>query len=160
MHIILWGDDMYMIYQVQSGDTLASIANKFGLPLNELANLNGVMQGVILNPGDYIIVPKMENDNLYFNRYTIQNGDTIYSIARLYDVSPKHLLRLNGLNETDIIYPGEVIFVPKDDVAFFITENDSTLDDVVKALGVTPSEMAKQNSTIYLTNDQLIVYKK
>ena len=160
LHIILWGDDMYMIYQVQSGDTLASLANRFGLPINELANLNGIMQGAVLNPGDYMVVPKMENDNLYFNRYVIQNGDTIYSIARLYNVKPNYLLRLNGLNEADVIYPGDVIFVPKENVSFFVTGNDSTLNDVVNELGASTSELANQNNTIYLTNDQLIVYKK
>ena len=151
---------MYTIYQVQNGETLASIANKVGLPINDLANLNGIMMGTNLNPGDYIIVPKMESDNLYFGKYTIQKGDTIYAIARQLNVSPSQLLRLNGLNEADIIYPGEVIFIPKDGTVFYITTNDDTLNDVVNGLGASASEIASQNNTIYLTNDQLIFYKK
>lgn len=151
---------MYTIYQVQNGETLASIANKLGLPINDLANLNGFMMSTNLNPGDYIIIPRMESDNLYFEKYIIQNGDTIYSIAQRYNISPSHLLRLNGLNESDIIYPNETIFIPKDGVSFYITSNDDTLNDVVRNFGVSASELANQNSTIYLTNDQLIVYKK
>ncbi len=151
---------MYTIYQVQNGDTLASVANKFGLPISDLSNLNGIMMGTVLNPGDYIVVPKMESDNLYFRKYTIQNGDTIYDIARQYDVRPSYLLRLNGLNESDIIYPGETIFVPREDVSFYITGNDDTLNDVIRNLKASASEIANQNSTIYLTNDQLIIYKK
>ena len=102
----------------------------------------------------------MESDNLYFRKYTIQNGDTIYDIARQYDVRPSYLLRLNGLNESDIIYPGETIFVPREDVSFYITGNDDTLNDVIRNLKASASEIANQNSTIYLTNDQLIIYKK
>ncbi len=151
---------MYTIYQVQNGDTLASVANKFGLPINDLSNLNGIMMGTVLNPGDYIVVPRMENDNLYFKKYVIEKGDTIYSIARQYNISPSYLLRLNGLNENDVIYPGETIFVPREDVSFYITSSDDTLNDVVRALGASASEIANQNSTIYLTNDQLIIYKK
>ena len=49
---------MYTIYQVQNGDTLASVASKFGISAENLSNLNGIMVGSILNPGDYIVVPK------------------------------------------------------------------------------------------------------
>ena len=91
-------------------------------------NINGVFyyresddDGVVkmninLNPGDYIVVPKMGNDNLYFVKYIIRDGDTIYSLSRRYNVDPKYLLRLNGLNESDIIYSGDYIFVPREGV--------------------------------------------
>lgn len=151
---------MYTIYQVKSGDTLASIANKYGIPINDLSSINGIMMGTNLNPGDYIVVPKMDNDNLYFTRYTIKDGDTIYSIARRYNVDPKYLLRLNGLNENDTIYSGDYLFVPREGVKFYITGMDNTLNDVTRSLGATPDEVASQNNTIYLTNDQLFVYKK
>ena len=141
---------MYTIYQVESGDTLASIANKYGIP----------MMGTNLNPGDNLVVPKKDNENLYFTRYTIKNGDTIYSIARRYNIDPKFLLRLNGLNENDIIYSGDYIFVPRERVKFYITGMNNTLSDVTRSLEVTPDELASQNNTIYLTNDQLFVYRK
>lgn len=151
---------MYTIYQVESGDTLASIANKYGIPMNDLSSINGIMMGTNLSPGDYIVVPKMDNENLYFTRYIIKNGDTIYSIARRYNVDPKYLLRLNGLNENDTIYSGDYIFVPKEGVKFYITGMDNTLGDVTRSLGVTPDELSTQNNTIYLTNDQLFVIRK
>lgn len=151
---------MYTIYQVQSGDTLSSIANKYGIPINDLSSINGIMMGTNLNSGDYIVVPKMDNENLYFTRYNIKDGDTIYSIARSYNIDPKYLLRLNGLNENDIIYSGDYIFVPKAGVKFYITGMDNTLSDVVRNLGASPDEIASQNNTIYLTNDQLFVFRK
>ena len=138
----------------------AHIANKVGIPVSDLANLNGIMISANLNPGDYIIIPKMESENLYFDKYVIRKGDTIYSIARSFNVSPSYLLRLNGLNDADVIYPGESIFVPKQGTSFYITTNDDTLNDVVRSLGASANDIASQNSTIYLTNDQLIVYKK
>ena len=151
---------MYTIYKVESGDTLASIANKYGIPINDLSSINGIMMGTNLNPGDYIVVPKMDSENLYFTRYTIKDGDTMYSIAKRYGTDPKYLLRLNGLNENDIIYSGDYIFVPKDGVSFYITGMDDTLGDVTRNLGTTPNELASQNNTIYLTNDQLFVIRK
>ena len=151
---------MYSVYKVQEGDTLTSIAQKYGILVNDLSQLNGIMVGAILNPGDYIIVPKMENDNMYFSKYTIKDGDTMYSIARRYGIEPKFLLRLNGLNESDIIYTGDNIFVPKEGVQIYITGNDNTLNDVLSSLRISPNDLVNQNSTIYLTNDQLILYRR
>lgn len=151
---------MYTIYQVQNGDTLASVASKFGVSAENLSSLNGIMVGSLLNPGDYIVVPRVQVENPYFKEYSVQKGDSIYGIARSNNISPSQLLRLNGLNDTDVIYPGQKIMLPRSNVSFYITENDDTLNDLVKKLNVSASELMKQNGTIYLTNDQLVVYKK
>ena len=151
---------MYTIYQVQNGDTLASVASKFGISVNNLSSLNGIMVGSLLNPGDYIVVPKVQSENPYFREYIVKKGDNIYEIARANNISPSQLLRLNGLNDTDIIYPDQKIMLPRNGVSFYITEADDTLNDVTKGLNVSANELARQNGTIYLINDQLIVYKK
>ena len=151
---------MYSVYKVQEGDTLVSVAQKYGVLASDLSQINGIMVGTVLNPGDYIIVPKMENENIYFSRYTVKDGDTMYSIARKYNIDPKFLLRLNGLNENDIIYVGDSIFVPKEGVKIYITGNDDTLNKVLSSLNISPSDLVNQNSTIYLTNDQLILYRR
>ena len=151
---------MYTIYQVQNGDTLASVASKFGISVNNLSSLNGIMVGSLLNPGDYIVVPKVQNENPYFREYTVKKGDNVYEIARANNISPSQLLRLNGLNDTDIIYPDQKIMLPRNGVSFYITEADDTLNDVTKGLNVSANELARQNGTIYLMNDQLLVYKK
>ncbi len=150
---------MYTIYQVQNGDTLASVANKLGISVEVLSNLNGIMIGSVLNPGDFIVVPR-KDENPYFRGYVVKKGDNIYEIARTYNVSPSQLLRLNGLNDTDLIYPNQKIMIPKKDVMFYITEADDTLDDVMKFFNVDANKIVSQNKTIYLINDQLIVYKK
>lgn len=151
---------MYTIYQVQNGDTLASVASKFGISANNLSSINGIMVGSLLNPGEYIVVPKVQNENPYFREYVVKKGDSIYGIARTYNISPSQLLRLNGLNDNDTIYPGQKIMLPRSGVSFYITEEDDTLNDVTKGLNVSANDLARQNGTIYLTNDQLIVYKK
>ena len=151
---------MYTIYQVQNGDTLASVASNFGISVNNLSSLNGIMVGSLLNPGDYIVVPKVQSENPYFREYVVKKGDSIYGIARANNISPSQLLRLNGLNDTDIIYPDQKIMLPRNGVSFYITEADDTLNDVTKGLNVSANELARQNGTIYLMNDQLLVYKK
>lgn len=151
---------MYTIYQVKNGDTLASVASNFGTSVNNLSSLNGIMVGSVLNPGDFIVVPKVQMENPYFMEYTVKKGDNIYEISKVYNVSPSQLLKLNGLNETDIIYPNQKIMIPRKNVSFYVTGIDDTLDKVMRGLNVSADELARQNVTIYLTNDQLIVYKK
>ena len=150
---------MYSIYQVMEGETLEDVANKVGISMDELISINGISNGMV-KPLDYVVIPNRNNENMYFKRYTISKGDTIYSIARRYGENPSDLLRLNGLNNEDTIYPGDVIFVPKDGVSFYVTGMDDTLLDVSQKMGATPNELSNMNSTIYLTNDQLLVYKK
>ena len=50
--------------------------------------------------------------------------------------------------------------VPKNGVSFYVTRNDDTLDTVVDRFGTNASDLARQNKIIYLTNDQLIVFRR
>ena len=151
---------MYSVYQVQSGDTLASVASKFGVSPEMLSNLNGIMVGSILTPGEVIVVPNKVLENPYFREYTVKKGDNIYEIAKSNNINPSQLLRLNGLNDTDIIYPGQKIMLPRKDVSFYITLENDTFDDLLRFFKVDANELVKENGTIYLVNDQLIVHKK
>ena len=151
---------MYTIYQVKNGDTLASVASNFGISAEDLSNLNGIMVGSILTPGDFIVVPQVKVENPYFREYVVKKGDNIYEIARSNNVNPSQLLRLNGLNDTDIIYPGQKILLPRNEVMFYITSDDDTFSDLTKFFKTSANDIVRQNGTIYLTNDQLIVYKK
>ncbi|MDD6323224.1 MAG: LysM peptidoglycan-binding domain-containing protein [Bacilli bacterium] len=149
---------MYKIYQVQAGDTLSSIAQKFNILKEDLAILNDISPASILIPSTNIIVPKTTNP--YFTDYIVKSGDNIYKIAKENNTTPSNILRLNGLNETDIIYPNQTITIPKKDTKFYITKQDDTLNSLLVQMELSPNELIKQNPTIYLTNDQLIVYKK
>ena len=66
---------------------------------------------------------------------------------------------INGLNENDYIYPGQEILVPNEGVSIYVTEND-TLRDVASKLGLSEEEIVKQNETLYLLPEQIIIYKK
>ena len=151
---------MYTVYQILEGETLNDIANKVGISVEELVSINGITPNSQIKGGNYVVIPNKSSDNQYFKRYTIKKGDTIYAIARNYGINPSDLLRLNGLNNDDAIYPGDNIFIPKEGVTFYITKMDDTLNEVSRKMNITPNDLARVNPTIYLTNDQLLVYKK
>ncbi|MBR2833710.1 MAG: LysM peptidoglycan-binding domain-containing protein [Bacilli bacterium] len=148
---------MYKIYQVVNGDTIEGIAGRLGISVDTLVNLNGLAVGRELVPGSYIVIPKGE---ALFDKYVVQKGDNMYAIARNYGLNPMELVKLNGLNPNDIIYPGDEILIPKNDTGFYITESGDTLSKVLGALRLSLNDFTDQNQTIYLLPDQLIVYKK
>lgn len=148
---------MYRIYQVANGDTLENIASRLGTSPQILSALNGLNQNSELIVGSYIIVPK--GDDL-FDKYIVTKGDNMYKIARDYDINPSELIKLNGLNPNDLIYPGDEILIPKTTTGFYITEKGDTLNKVTSQLNIPAGELLSQNNTIYLEPDQLIVYKK
>lgn len=146
---------MYKVYQVMPGETLDSIAKKLGTTIEKLMELNG---NIVLTPGMNIIVPTSGND--LFKTYTVKQGDNMYAIARTNNVNYEDLIRLNGLDKEDYIYPGQEILIPNENVEIYITEEGSTLKDAVSNLGADVNSIIMQNDTLYLQPDQLIVYKK
>lgn len=144
---------MYDIYQIQAGDTIDNLANKYNVSPEILRQLN---PNSSFGVGTNIIVPK---ENEYFEVYTINKGDTLYEIARRYNTDYNLLALLNGLNVNDYIYPGTTILVPKRNVKYYITKENDTLSNVNKLLEGDLNNLINQNSNIYLKEGQLIVYK-
>ena len=74
---------MYSIYEVETNDTLSSVANKVGISIDELASINGIMAGTILTPGQLIIVPNKTNENEYFKKKDTWRFDSHVSPSML-----------------------------------------------------------------------------
>lgn len=99
-------------YTVKPGDTLYGISNQFGVSVTELADLNGI-KGSILNVGQIIKIPSKSGtnpNNLFM--YTVQKGDTLYSIARKYNTTAKAIKDLNYFTN-DNLSIGQVIRIPE-----------------------------------------------
>lgn len=148
---------MYKIYNVKMGDTIENLARKLGITPEVLATINGLSITDTLMPNTNIVIP---NADPLFDKYKIKKGDTIYEIARIYNIDPIQLSKLNGLDEDDYIYPGDEIIVPRQGTIFYVTNENDTLNEIANMLKITPNDIANQNKTIYLLEDQLIVYKK
>lgn len=148
---------MYQIYQVAPNDTLSSIATKFNTSIDEIRRLNGMSLNTMLMPGNYIVIPKVENG--LYKTYIVEKGDNLYSIAMKNNTTVRDLLLINGLNENDYIYPNQEILVPNEGVNIYITGNE-TLKDVASKIGLSEQEIVEQNEALYLLPEQIIVYEK
>lgn len=148
---------MYDKYLIKQDDTLSSIAKRFNINEKTLLELNNIPFPDMIRAGKEIIVPI--NKEKYFEYYTIKKGDTLYGIARKYNINPELLSLLNGLNNTDYIYPNQEILIPKSNYSYYVTTEGDTLDIVADKFNVSHTYLLDNNETIYLLPGQLIVKK-
>ena len=110
------------VYYVRYGDTLSSIAYRFGVSTAALAAANGlynwnyiyVGQRLVIPGGYYNPDPDYGSGGPYYGgtTYVVRTGDTLYSIARAFGVSPSALATTNGLYNWNYIQIGQVLVIP------------------------------------------------
>lgn len=94
------------IYIVQPGDTVSSVAARYGVSPQRLAADNSLLFPNSLAVGQalLILIPEVV--------HTVQSGETLESIARDYGTSVRRLYRNNlGLTAREYIYEGETIVI-------------------------------------------------
>lgn len=96
------------IYIVQRGDTLNKIAREFGTTAIAIAKENNIRNINLIYVGQRLIIPTNRND-LNHTIYKIRYGDTLWSISRRYGVSIASIVRLNRIQNPNLIFAGEVI---------------------------------------------------
>jgi membrane-bound lytic murein transglycosylase D len=103
------------VYRVQSGDTLGSIAQRFGVSVASIQGNNKLSSTAIFPNQELTIhsatnivdAPVVENGRL---SYQVQRGDNLYAIARRFKKSVDQIKRLNGL-DNNMIHPGQSLRV-------------------------------------------------
>ncbi len=111
-------------YSVQSGDSLYSIAEKFGVEDIIIMVLNGLTSSDFLTIGQVLIIP---NPDLPFPTPTVLPtglvsgdiiehlvlpGESVRVIAEKYLSSEEAIVEANQLEDSYLIHPGEILLVP------------------------------------------------
>lgn len=98
-----------IIYIVQTGDTIQSIANKFGVPEMRLILENGITNPTDLVIGQTIVIAYPQE------LYIVKEGDTLSEIALQHGIPLMQLFRNNPyLWDREYIYPGEELILSYD----------------------------------------------
>ena len=112
---LAWGN-CSQFYTVRPGDTLASIALRYGTgwpylaSINNLPNPNFIFWGETLCVrGTYGTTPPPSHRTTY----VVQRGDYLALIARRFGVSLFSLLQANPRMNPNLIFPGEVLIIPR-----------------------------------------------
>lgn len=111
-----------IIYTVQQGDTLASIAGQFEVGLPTLAALNPQVTPEFLNVGDELTIPAQEEglatvtpttpDLQTIVEYQVAAGDTLAAIAARFATTIEVIVRENSLESPDQIREGQTLRIP------------------------------------------------
>ena len=94
-------------YTVRSGDTLSSIASRFGTSYQALASLNGIANPNLIYVGQVLRVNGSASTGSVY--YTVRVGDNLSSIAIRYGTSYQAIAGLNGLDNPNLIYAGQTL---------------------------------------------------
>ncbi|MFU0768760.1 LysM peptidoglycan-binding domain-containing protein [Staphylococcus pasteuri] len=106
-------------YTVKAGDTLSSIASKYGTSYQNIMKLNG-LNSFTIHPGQKLKVSGKATSTSKpssstttsgsSSTYTVKAGDSLSSIAAKYNTSYQKIMSLNGMSNF-FIYPGQKLKV-------------------------------------------------
>lgn len=108
-------EDDYLIYIVKAGDSLYSIAKKYGISVDDLKKVNN-LSGNTLNIGQPLKLI-FKDDNVIqmgascygegynepsYVTYVVRSGDSLYVIAKKFGVSVDNIKKLNNLTSNNL----------------------------------------------------------
>jgi LysM repeat protein len=114
-------------YTIQRGDTLYSIALRFGVSVQAIAAANNIINPNLIYAGQVIVIPDGSPDGgdtspppappapvppPSSGTYVVKPGDTLFRIAVLHGVTMAALVQANGIANPNIIYAGQVLSIP------------------------------------------------
>ena len=119
----------YVRYRVQRGDTLSTIARRYGVGLSKLREANGLGSRSFIRAGRVLRIPPRHGaggmvkvaarqpettdvDGVTYLLHHVKPGQTLTAIARQYRTTISVLRQLNGLDPAGALLAGAVLKVP------------------------------------------------
>jgi LysM repeat protein len=105
-------------YVVQRGDTLFSIARRFGTTIAAIAQANGLSNPRYIRAGQRLLIPGAYPACVPPSTvpgatvYIVRRGDTLYSIARRYHTTVAAIAWANGIANPNHIWVGQRLIIP------------------------------------------------
>lgn len=129
-------------YTVQSGDTLSSIADKFGTTYQVLAAINGIGDPNQIWPGQVLKVTGTASQE---STYYVQAGDTLSGIASEYGTTVSALAAANHIYNPNIIGVGQKIIIPSGTAGVYTVKSGDTLAGIASRFGTTWQALQTKN---------------
>jgi LysM repeat protein len=101
-------------YIVQPGDTLYSIASRYGTTVEAIRLANGIVNPWFIQVGQKLVIPRGSPASSTSSgaTYVVQRGDTLYSIAAQFDRNVWDIVAANNLSDPGTIWVGQVLVIP------------------------------------------------
>ena len=131
------------IYTVSAGDTLYSIANKYGITVKELKALNDIT-GDTLKVGALLKVPSGLSTG---SSYVVSSGDTLYGIAKKFNTSVDKIKEANKLT-SNLLNIGDKLIIPLMDDMTYVVKAGDTLYSIARKFRTTVDELKRLNNLV------------
>jgi len=120
----------WILYKVQTGDTIEELANRFGLSKEQIREANCLVSDRILPDTELYLPAETPTPTATATisasvtpttscgtppgwiTYTVKLNDNFFRISYNYGISVQELQLANCLKNTEIIRPGQVLYVP------------------------------------------------
>ena len=158
-----------ILYKVQRGDTLSGIAQKHNTTVIHLVEINNIKNPNLIYTGEIIIISCNHNNNQNTNNssntiYIVRRGDTLSEIAQKYNTSVSELVRLNNIQNPNLIYVGQKLKLKTNDsnIVYTVKKGD-TLSEIAQKYNTSVSELVRlnniQNPNLIYVGDKIKISK-
>jgi membrane-bound lytic murein transglycosylase D len=188
-------------HRVRRGDTLSSISRKYGVSMDSLRSAND-LDGSVIHPGDSLLIPQTGSATATLAAlaaprediaaqlperqrsaaaapaskprvYVVKRGDTLWGVARRYDVTVPALASANGLSTKAGLVPGARLEIPgtgggtrasssQGDRTTYKVRSGDTLSEIADRYNVTVHEIMTWNrlrqASSLRTGQRLVLY--
>jgi peptidoglycan endopeptidase LytE len=143
----------YATYVVSKGDTLKSLAARFGTTMDTLGSLNSLTNYNLIYEGQWLIVPNgvvtpVPPPPSSGGTYTVQSGDTLRKIAARINSTVNDILAVNPqISNANTIYVGQVINLPVA-ASYYTVQSGDTMKKIAARFGTTLDSLIYLNPQI------------
>jgi len=156
---IVGTDGGFFIYIVARGDTLRSLASRFGTTVDallaanpDITNANVIYEGQRLKVFSGSVTPPNNPPPASGQVYYAQRGDTLRKIAAKFNTTVDAILKVNAqINNPNLIYVGQSITIPAD-VSTYQVQKGDTLRIIANKFGTTVDALLALNPNIWNAN--------
>ena len=140
-----------VVYTVLKGDTLSSIASRFGISVNQIKTANNLTSDII-TIGQRLIIPAASTTT-----YIVRSGDSLWSIANKFNTTVDEIKRLNNLTN-NLLRIGQELIVPNNgeisNTFIYTVISGDNLYSIASRFNTTVDEIKRLNN---LTSNNLSI---
>ncbi len=103
------------VYVVRRGDTLYSVARRYGTTVNAIVRANGLRNPNWIYVGQRLVIPGTTAASSYSSSgsvHVVQRGENLFRIALHYGTTVQALALANNLSSISLIYVGQRLVIP------------------------------------------------
>lgn len=138
----------YLVYNVKAGDTLWSIANNYGISVNDIVDFNN-LGTTFLQVGQQLLIPNKDNNEqnqVEGITYVVKPGDTLWNISKKYNVSVNEIKDANVLTNNMLSIGQQLIIPSTSEYKTYVVKSGDSLWKIAQEYNVNLNDLIALNN--------------